>query len=92
VRIEFSAKVARYVTRRQWMPDQKIEELADGRVVLAMTVRGTNDVLNWVLGFGEHAVVLEPASLRLELAGVTAKMAAAYGPKADTRAPAVSAE
>jgi predicted DNA-binding transcriptional regulator YafY len=86
VRIEFSPKVARYVTRRQWMPDQKIEELADGRVVLTMTVRGTNDVVTWVLGYGEHAVVREPASLRLELAGVTAKMAAAYAPNLDLAA------
>jgi predicted DNA-binding transcriptional regulator YafY len=78
VRVALSAKVARYVTRRQWMPDQKIEEHADGHVVLTMTVRGTNDVVNWVLGFGEHAVVLEPASLREELARVTSRMAAAY--------------
>jgi predicted DNA-binding transcriptional regulator YafY len=82
VRVEFTRKVARYVTRRQWMPDQKVEEHADGRVVLTMTVRGTRDVLPWVLGFGEHAVVLEPASLRDELAAVTCKMAAAYTPPA----------
>ncbi len=79
VRVEFAAKVARYVTRRQWMGDQKLEELEGGRIVLSMTVRGTNDVVPWVLGFGEHAVVLEPASLREELAQVTAKMARAYG-------------
>jgi proteasome accessory factor B len=78
VRVEFSSQVARYVTRRQWMPTQELEEREDGSVVLTMTVRGTNDVLNWVLGFGEHANVLEPASLRAELARVTAKMAAAY--------------
>jgi proteasome accessory factor B len=78
VRIEFAAKVARYVTRRQWMPDQRVEEHADGRVVLSMTVRGTKEVLGWVLSYGEHAVVLEPASLRDDLAAVTKKMAAAY--------------
>jgi predicted DNA-binding transcriptional regulator YafY len=78
VRIEFAPKVARYVTRRKWMPDQVLEEHAGGRVVLTMTVRGTRDVLPWVLGFGEHAVVLEPASLRDEMAVVTRKMAAAY--------------
>jgi proteasome accessory factor B len=78
VRIEFAAKVARYVTRKQWMPNQKLEELADGRVVLSMTVRGTKEVLGWVLAFGEHAVVLEPASFRDELATVTRKMAERY--------------
>ncbi len=78
VRVDFSPTVARYVTRRQWMPDQKIEEHAGGRVTLSMTVRGTKDVLSWVLGFGEHATVLEPASLREELVQVTEKTAAAY--------------
>jgi proteasome accessory factor B len=78
VRIAFSPKVARYVTRKEWMPEQKIEEHADGGTVLSMTVRGTKEVLGWVLSYGEHAVVLEPASLREELAAVTRKMAAAY--------------
>lgn len=84
VRVEFSPKVARYVTRRQWMPEQRIEEHADGRVVLTMSVRGTTDVVNWVLGFGEHAVVLEPGSLRDELAAVTRAMASAYAGSADS--------
>ncbi len=78
VRVEFAPKVARYVTRRQWMLGQQIEELDGGRIVLSMTVRGTNDVVPWVLGFGEYAVLLEPASLREELAQITAKMAVAY--------------
>jgi proteasome accessory factor B len=78
VRVEFSAKVGRYVTRREWAREQRIEEHADGRVVFTGKARGTNAVTNWVLGFGEHAVVLEPASLREELAGVTQRMAAAY--------------
>ncbi len=78
VRIEFSAEVARYVMRKEWTRNQRIEEHADGRVVLTVTPRGTTEVPSWVLGFGEHAVVLEPASLREELAVVTKKMAAAY--------------
>ncbi len=78
VRVEFSAKMARYAMRRQWTCDQRVEELADGRVVLTVTARGLIDVTNWVLGFGEHAVVLEPASLRQEMAAMTKRMAAAY--------------
>jgi proteasome accessory factor B len=78
VRVAFSSKVARYVLRRQWMPDQRVEEQADGRVILTMTVRGTTDVVNWLLGFGEHAVVLEPASLRDEVKGIVQRMGASY--------------
>jgi predicted DNA-binding transcriptional regulator YafY len=78
VRVEFSPKVARHVVRREWARNQRIEEHADGRVVLTVVARGTNLVTNWVLGFGEHAVVLEPASMRQDLARVTSRMAAAY--------------
>jgi predicted DNA-binding transcriptional regulator YafY len=78
VKVAFSPKVARYVTRREWMPGQKIEEHAGGRIVVTLRVRGTIDVVNWVLGFGEHAIVLEPASLRDELGALTRRMAAAY--------------
>jgi proteasome accessory factor B len=78
VRVEFSAKMARYATRHQWTRNQRVEEYADGRVIVTVIARGTIDVTNWVLGFGEHAVVLEPASLRAEMAALTRRMAAAY--------------
>ena len=78
MRVEFSAKMARYATRHQWTRNQRVEEYADGRVIVTVIARGTIDVTNWVLGFGEHAVVLEPASLRAEMAALTRRMAAAY--------------
>ncbi|MGO9000153.1 MAG: helix-turn-helix transcriptional regulator [Polyangiaceae bacterium] len=87
VRIEFAPKVARYVLRRQWTAEQRVEEHADGRVILTMDVLGTTDVVNWVLGFGEHAVVLEPGSLRDELAAVTKSMAARYAAETPAHSP-----
>jgi proteasome accessory factor B len=81
--IAFTAKVARYVVRRTWHDTQRIEEHADGRVVLTMRVRGTTGITSWLLGFGDQAEVLEPASLRDELAGVTSRMAATYARPAD---------
>jgi proteasome accessory factor B len=76
--VEFSPKVAKYVVRRSWHPSQRVEEHADGRVVLTLKVRGTTEIVSWVLGFGEHARVLAPGKLRDELAVVTAAMAKAY--------------
>jgi WYL domain len=35
-----------------------------------MTVRGTTELRNWVLGFGPWLEVLRPAALRAELAGL----------------------
>ena len=79
VRIQFSPKVARYVTRKQWMPTQVVEEHADGRVILTMTARGTTDVVSWVrLRRARRGA--RAGSLRDELAAVTKTMAAAYQP------------
>ena len=76
--VDFTEQVARYVKRRRWMRGQRIEEHADKRVTVTLTARGTVEVVNWVLGFGEHAVVRAPGSLRDEVAAVTKRMAAAY--------------
>lgn len=63
VRIWFDAKVARYVQRRMWHPTQKFSK-ADGGVEMTMEVRGTVEIVSWVLGFGDKARVLEPEGLR----------------------------
>ena len=63
MRIWFDEKVARYVQRRMWHPTQRFCKVADG-VEMAMEVRGTTEVVSWVLGFGATARVLEPEGLR----------------------------
>ena len=77
VKIFFSSKVARFVTRRQWHPDQRFRRVKGG-VELSMTVRGTVELVSWVLSFGEHAEVLAPAALRHEVAGELMRAAARY--------------
>jgi predicted DNA-binding transcriptional regulator YafY len=66
VRIRFDAKVARYVQRRMWHPTQRFRKLprGDGGIEMTMDVRGTVEVVSWVLGFGGTARVLEPTALR----------------------------
>jgi len=73
VRIWFDDKVARYVQRRMWHPTQRFRPAAGG-VEMMMEVRGTTELVSWVLGFGDKARVVEPASLRqqvvAEVAGI----------------------
>jgi proteasome accessory factor B len=77
VRILFDPKVARYVQRRQWHPTQRFQRVDDG-IEMMMDVRGTTELVSWVLGFGDKAAVLEPAELRAEVAGETVRAAARY--------------
>jgi predicted DNA-binding transcriptional regulator YafY len=77
VRVYFDDKVARYVKRRQWHPTQEIEKVANG-IVLTLHVHGTVELMSWVLGFGEKAEILEPESLRSEVARVVEAAARRY--------------
>jgi proteasome accessory factor B len=78
VRIQFDAKVARYVERVMWHPTQRFKRTAAG-LEMTMDVRGTVEVVPWVLGFGGDALVVEPAELRAAVAGEVRRAAARYG-------------
>jgi predicted DNA-binding transcriptional regulator YafY len=77
VRILFDAKVARYVERVLWHPTQRFKRTTKG-LEMTMAVRGTTEVVGWVLGFGGDAVVLEPAQLRDAVGDQHRRAAARY--------------
>jgi len=79
VRIFFEEKVSRFVRRRQWHPTQEIKRVPTG-IELAMEVSGTIELVSWVLGFGKEAEVLEPESLREQLAAELRAAANRYAP------------
>jgi predicted DNA-binding transcriptional regulator YafY len=58
--------------------DQVLTSDTDGRLHLSATVPNTRALVWWLLGFGDGVVIQEPTSLRDELAGIAARMVAAY--------------
>ncbi|MCF8079036.1 MAG: transcriptional regulator [Desulfobacterales bacterium] len=68
VKVRFSKKIAGYIQERLWHPRQVLTPLADGALDFEATVAGTEEVKSWVLGWGRHAQVLHPESLRREIA------------------------
>ena len=64
VRIHFDAFAAGLVSERQWHPSQKMRPLADGELELSIELGSLEEVERWVLSWGEHATVLEPAELK----------------------------
>jgi proteasome accessory factor B len=77
VRILFDPKVARYVQRRQWHPTQRFRRV-DGEIELTMDVQGTTELVSWVLGFGDKALVVEPLALRAQIAAEVEHATRAY--------------
>ena len=68
VRVFFTEKVARYVTRRQWHPTQKVKKVPGG-IELTLNVKGTVELASWILSFGDQAEVRAPDELRTSVRG-----------------------
>jgi predicted DNA-binding transcriptional regulator YafY len=77
VRIRFDEKVARYVQRRMWHPTQRFRRVARGGIEMTMDVRGTTEIVSWVLGFGDKARVVQPETLRRQIADEASRAAKA---------------
>jgi predicted DNA-binding transcriptional regulator YafY len=77
VRIHFSGKAAVLASESLWHPSQKMRKTARG-VELQFFVHLGKDLQRWILGFGAGAEVLEPASLRAEIAHEHHRAAAIY--------------
>lgn len=67
VQVLFDASIARWVKEAHHFFIEKQEE-NDLGLLVTMLVRHERDVIQWLLGWGKHARVLEPESLRQQLA------------------------
>jgi predicted DNA-binding transcriptional regulator YafY len=65
VAIRLDAFQARWIRERRWHESQSpLEETPDGGVILRFQTGSLSEVQRWVMQFGSHAEVLEPAQLR----------------------------
>jgi predicted DNA-binding transcriptional regulator YafY len=67
VRIRFSPRLRGDVGRRHWHKSQRFEELASGAVVMTLKVALTEDLITWIVTWGDLAEVLEPPELRAKV-------------------------
>jgi predicted DNA-binding transcriptional regulator YafY len=78
VRLRFDASVAHRVRESVWHRSQRLEEVADGRVELTVTVAGIVEIRPWILSWGDAVEVLEPPDLRQSVADAVRAAAARY--------------
>ena len=62
--IEFDRELAPMVSERRWHCSPGVDPLPDGGVCFSCDVAITPEFISWILSYGAHAVVVEPASLR----------------------------
>ena len=64
VRIAFDDFASRLVGERNWHPSQKIKQLPGGVIELRLELGSLEEIERWILSWGAHARVLEPAELK----------------------------
>lgn len=64
----FDADRAETVSETLWHFTQSTERLPDGRLRACFEIDGLSEVASFVLGYGKHVVVEEPAELRKQIA------------------------
>ena len=82
IRIRFHEMVADYIREKKWHPSQQLVELPDGGVELSLKLSSLVEIQRWVLGWGGHAVALEPRELAAAVAEAAQRIldAAAQNP------------
>ena len=78
VAIKFYPPLASTIGERYWHPDQTIEALEDGSVILKFTTNQQSQTLFWAAQWGPNAEILEPQELRDEAAEWFADTAGRY--------------
>lgn len=77
ITIHFDAYQAKWIRERVWHPSQKIRELENGELLFEVEAN-PHEIKSWVLGYGSHAEIIEPQSLREEVKKEIEKMSAIY--------------
>lgn len=78
VRLRLDDFAARLASERSWHKSQKLKPIPSGGAELTLEVGIAPDLENWILGWGSHAVVIEPESLREQIASTARAMALQY--------------
>ena len=78
LRAVFTRAAGEHLHETPLSAEQALVADGEGRLHLAATVPNTRSLVWWLLGFGDGVVIQEPVELREEIAGIAARMAAAY--------------
>jgi predicted DNA-binding transcriptional regulator YafY len=78
--VKLSARWATHARTHRWHASQQVEALASGEVIVRLRVRHCPELQSWVLSFGDNAEVLEPESLKTEVAHILVRAAQRYSP------------
>lgn len=84
VRVLFHPPVVRYVLEKHWHDSEKLTKQPDGTLLAEFQLTDFHELTTWLLSFGPQAEILEPPSLRKEIATTIQAMNQIYTTPAPT--------
>lgn len=72
--VRFYGKAVKVIESGDYHPSERVKKLKDGSVIYNAKVKGTDEILRWILGFGEEAEVLKPEELREEVKFIAVRL------------------
>jgi predicted DNA-binding transcriptional regulator YafY len=79
LKARFAAATAVHLRETPLSKDQVMTDESDGHALVTASVQLTQQLVWWLLGFGDAVEVLEPLALRTQIQGTVRRMAAHYG-------------
>ncbi|MCB2206238.1 WYL domain-containing protein [bacterium] len=76
--IRFDKTVVPSIESRRWHPTQSMSRDDEGNLTLRMHLGPSKELIAWILRWGQFAEVLEPSSLRKEMAATIKEMSRNY--------------
>ncbi len=74
VKLRFTAVVAFDVAAVQWHRTQKVTFEDDGSAILEFRVDGLNEIIWWILSYGDRVQVLAPKTLREKITEIAQRV------------------
>lgn len=71
-------EIADYIKKRSWHPSQQIEKQEDGSIILKMHVTINEELIKWILSYGEKIKVHKPERLKNIIKKEARKISALY--------------
>lgn len=78
VKVRFTGESALEIMDTNYHPREKVIKVGDKECMYSVTVKGTDEMLRWILGFGPEAEVLSPTSLREQIEKMAQGLARLY--------------
>lgn len=78
VKIRFSRKIREPIMHTIWHPSQKMEQFSDGSGIMTLKVRNSIYFRAWIFGWADDMEVIEPETLRNQIASLSLSLAGIY--------------